>query len=121
MISVRLGEKAAPVGYKSLEAEMLYKARKRADKKGMAFRLTASDIHIPPSCPILGIPLVKGDRVSWAFSPTIDRLDNDLGYTPSNVWVISNLANSMKSSARPELLRRFASWVRERYGLWEAS
>jgi hypothetical protein len=49
-------------------------------------------------------------------SPSIDRKDNTKGYTKDNVWVISQLANQMKSNATPEQLRAFARWILSEYG-----
>jgi hypothetical protein len=66
---------------------------------------------MPDYCPILGIPLFPGKGHSWSFSPTLDRVDNTLGYVPGNVWIISALANQMKSSADERTLLNFAKWV----------
>ena len=35
-------------------------------------------------------------------SPTLDRIDNDRGYVPGNVVVVSYMANSIKTNATAE-------------------
>jgi len=81
---------------------LLYIARKRAKKKGMDFFISAADIPVPKTCPVLGIPLVVGGKNATGFlnqSPTIDRIDNTKGYIPGNVMVVSLRANRIKSDA----------------------
>ena len=47
-------------------------------------------------CPVLGIPLELGTRHFHDNAPSIDRIDNEKGYIPGNVWIISHKANRMK-------------------------
>lgn len=86
-------------------------AKKRAKVKNLDFNLSADDVQIPEKCPVLGIPLVVGNKHFTDNSPTLDRLDNTLGYTKENVIVMSYLANRMKNSATLEQLLKFANWV----------
>jgi len=90
-------------------------ARYRAEKSGIPFSISVLDIHIPMYCPILDIKLEVGKKVSTSSSPTLDRIDNTLGYTPDNVWVISNLANMMKSKATVKELVQFSNWIKKSY------
>lgn len=92
---------------------ILRAARRRAVASGSAFELTLENMPpVPEECPILGIPLKVNVRTgSRASSPSLDRRDPTLGYVPSNVWWISHLANTMKSSADQATLQRFAEWV----------
>lgn len=90
-------------------------ARYRAGKQGIDFQLNKEDINIPMYCPILNVQLTTGDKVSTTSSATIDRKDNNRGYTKDNVWVISNLANMMKSKATPKELVLFSNWVAENF------
>lgn len=94
----------------------LSEARKRAERKGVPFSITADDIFVPDTCPVLGIPIVPGSGGKHDGSPTIDRIIPELGYVPGNVQVISDLANRMKSNASPEHLLTFADWVYKNYG-----
>jgi hypothetical protein len=96
---------------------MHQRAKGRAKLKGQEFSLKVSDIVIPDVCPILGIPLNMNSGKSGAYnnSPSLDRKDNTKGYTPDNVWVISQLANAMKHCATPEQLLRFARWILSTY------
>lgn len=95
------------------EAKLVNSAQQRAKRKGLAFNITKEDIYIPDYCPILGIPLYTRHGVCGGGdnSPTVDRIDNSLGYVKGNVHVISNLANRMKFTASPELMLKFADWV----------
>lgn len=99
---------------------MLYRAAKdRSLKRGLEFNLDITDIVIPKVCPILGIDIViqagNGIRGGKPNSPSLDRIDNSRGYTKDNIQVISNLANSMKFTANPEQLKRFAEWINKTY------
>ncbi len=90
---------------------MLANAKKRATKKGLEFTLTKKDIIIPDLCPILGVPFEIGTKENYDYTPTIDRVNNDLGYTLDNIQIISNKANSMKNSASFEMLHKFADYI----------
>lgn len=97
---------------RSLEKRMLARAKGRAKEYGIEFNIELEDIIIPEICPILDIPLAKSETGTIGpNSPTLDRMYNDKGYVKGNVWVISNLANSMKNSATMEQLQKFADWV----------
>lgn len=91
--------------------------KERAKKQQRVVELTVDDITVSQYCPILGIELqvnhgLNGGRSN---SPSIDRKDSTKGYTKENVWVISQLANQMKSNATPEQLVTFARWVLKEY------
>lgn len=90
----------------------LYRAAKaRAKRKNIAFDIELNDIVIPEFCPILQIQLKVGNGKIVDTSPSLDRIDNSLGYVKDNIQVISNLANRMKNSASTELLINFAKWI----------
>jgi hypothetical protein len=74
-------------------------ARRRAKKKGIEFSITVDDIpDIPDVCPVLNIPIKIGNGRQCANSPTLDRTNNDIGYTAGNLNIISWRANSLKNN-----------------------
>lgn len=93
---------------------LFFSARQRAVRDGVAFTITKADILIPPCCPVLGIPLERriGAKGPQDNSPSIDRIDPALGYTPTNIAVISIRANRIKNDASVEELERVLAWVR---------
>ena len=99
----------------SIRSKLFKRAKERAKKKGQVFTITEDDITLSAFCPILGIKLkVNTGHAGGLFdSPTLDRIDNSKGYVPGNVWVISQLANQMKSSANAEQLSWFGEWCRQ--------
>jgi hypothetical protein len=93
--------------WKKLEPEdrinqMLSMARHRAKKMKIPFNLKPSDIKIPALCPVLGIPIQFSDLQNRHNSPSLDRIIPELGYTPSNVIVVSWLANDIRRNFRPD-------------------
>ena len=112
-------EYAKQYKYKNKEKTMLSYAKDRAKKKGLEFNIEHTDIIIPNICPVLDEPIfcrrfgvVKGPCIN---SPSLDRIDNSVGYIKGNIQVISHLANTMKASATKEQLIKFAQWVLKTY------
>lgn len=108
---------------KNNEKYIITAIKSRAKKLGIEFNIDATDIKIPSTCPILGIPILKefkgvgnSNRGPRATSPSLDRIDNTKGYVKGNVHIISNKANVMKNSATPEELLQFAYWIILTYG-----
>jgi archaellum component FlaC len=79
--------------------ELLRSAKKRANHKNIEFNLTTEDILIPYFCPILDIEIFKGTGIFTDNSPSIDRIDNSIGYVPNNIRIISRKANTLKNNA----------------------
>lgn len=97
----------------NLGRSLYHNAKNRAKRKGIEFNLRISDIEIPEYCPYLHIKLSSGtysDRKKGN-SPTVDRIDATIGYIPSNIEIISDLANRMKQNANKEQLLTFAKSV----------
>lgn len=69
---------------------------KRAKDRGHECNLDITDLYIPNTCPILGIPIVMGPEYAYN-SPSVDRIDNSKGYVKGNIQIISQAANAMKS------------------------
>jgi len=85
-----------PLSYKK---GIITKARKRAKRKGLIFNLELSDIKISKLCPILNIPLEIQKIIHSDNSPSLDRVDNLLGYEKGNIRIISFWANTIKNNA----------------------
>lgn len=87
------------------EAQMLYAAKERAKRSGLAFNLDMSDIIVPERCPIFSMPLERSGGLANVNLATLDRIEPALGYVKGNVWVISWRANKLKSDASLDELR----------------
>lgn len=95
---------------KNIESTLITKAKIRARKLGLSFSLSKQDIKIPEFCPILGLKLqVSSNKVSDS-SPTLDRLNGNLGYIKENVAVISHKANRIKNNSSFEELEKIYFW-----------
>ena len=88
-------------------------AHRRSVERNIYFDLQKSDIVIPTTCPILGIPLFPsvGKRGGGPSSPTLDRIDPKKGYIAENIQVISKRANTLKSDASIEEMKKICAWV----------
>jgi|SRR5687768_618256 len=91
---------------------LVTRAKNSSKKRGIEFDLKVGDFTIPKYCPYIGMELTytigEGKKDS---NMSIDRIKNSVGYIPSNVQIISNLANQMKSKATEEELISFAKGV----------
>ena len=101
----------------SAESKMYRRAKSRAKEQGLPFDIEVSDIVIPKTCPVLGLPIYcsVGKSGGFKYSPSLDKIDPSKGYVKGNIQVISQLANAMKASAKPSELLAFARWVIENY------
>ena len=91
---------------------MLRRAKARAKKRGLEFRLTPADIgDLPKTCPALGIPLKTSGGTLEDGAYSLDRIDSNAGYVPGNVAVISYLANRLKNNGTSDQLRAIADWM----------
>jgi hypothetical protein len=96
---------------------LLTSTKASAKKKGLEHNIELDDLKIPVLCPLLSIPLTFLLRESLKDSTAcVDRIDNSKGYVKGNVWVISSLANRMKSRATLSELRTFCMSVLNRLG-----
>lgn len=94
------------------EKVMFHTAQSRAKKKGQEFAISVQDIVIPEKCPILQIPLFHGDGKIIDNSPSLDRIDNSIGYVPGNVRVISKKANTYKGDMTLDQVERLAAYMK---------
>ncbi|MCA3173546.1 MAG: hypothetical protein ING25_10930 [Burkholderiales bacterium] len=90
---------------------LLSTARKRARERNQEFNIELTDVVVPATCPLLGIPLAPGVGKIQPGSPSLDRIDSSKGYVKGNVWVISHKANIMKSDASMAELLVFAKAI----------
>jgi len=91
---------------------MFRDARMRARKCGLPFDIPHwKDLAIPGICPVLGIPIQRGNGARCDSSPTLDRIVPELGYVLSNVRVISWRANRLKNDATAAELRLIADYI----------
>lgn len=91
---------------------LLESARHRARTRGHEFTVTAEDIHWPTHCPALGMELIYGGHRGFhPHSASLDRRDNDRGYVPGNVFVLSWRANRIKNDASSAELRAIADYL----------
>lgn len=96
-------------------------AKDRAKKRGMPFNLDTDDIIRRTKlgvCEATGLPLdlsidnVNGRAARNPFTPSLDRVDSNLGYTQDNVQVVCLAWNLMKSNFDGELLERFRNGLK---------
>jgi hypothetical protein len=93
----------------------MYKAAKaRARRMGLEYSITEKDILrkmelLNNTCPVLGI--VFGSHET---SCSLDRFYPDKGYTNENCYIISNLANIIKTNATTEQVGMVYRWMQEK-------
>jgi hypothetical protein len=99
-----------------LRIDLIYKTVRRGSvKREIPFNITKSDIQRLAEdqqwkCSRTGIDLdlTLGDGRK-PFGPTIDRIDNSLGYEPSNIQLVCNLYNYCKNEHTDSDVLTFAS------------
>ena len=83
-----------------------------ARHNGVAFSLKFEDMYWPEYCPVLGLELNynrKGRKEEN--SPSFDRIDPSLSYTPENTRIISERANRIKNDGTAEEHRKIAAYM----------
>lgn len=86
-------------------------AKNRAKFEGIPFDITIEDIIVPEFCPALGLELMMNRCKPGDNSPSLDRLNPSKGYVRGNVAVISFKANTIKSNANLDELRKVFLWL----------
>ena len=96
---------------KNPKAFILYRVRGNAKVRGLECTLEIEDIpDIPEFCPILPWIQIRyrigsgKRRKDYWDSPSLDRINNKVGYVKGNVRIISFRANIIKSDASDEEL-----------------
>jgi hypothetical protein len=101
---------------KNPKKDLFYKTKSSAKKLGREFDLIFDEIKFPEVCPVLGIPLTYGAGMGIAKGKdkdsraSIDRVNNNLGYTKDNIVVVSFRVNRIKSSATMDEIRKIAKF-----------
>lgn len=70
----------------------------------MDFDLVYHQLTIPALCPVFQTPMVK---------PSLDRRDNDKGYTRENTFVISDRANRLKNNLSLKEVKMLAIYMED--------
>jgi hypothetical protein len=73
---------------------LLSRAKSRVRKTGIEFNLVENDLQMPARCPYFGTPLSFLGPL--ANRPSLDRINNKIGYVLGNVEIISLKANRLK-------------------------
>ncbi len=96
------------------QGKILWQIRSRSKSRGIYFDLKKEDIIIPTNCPCcdnimsfkpVGFGSVQND------TPSVDRINNNLGYISSNIIIICFRCNSLKKDATATELRRLADFI----------
>jgi hypothetical protein len=92
---------------KNPKSHILYRVRMNAKTRKMVCSLEISDIpDFPEFCPVF--PWIKLEyqvgEGRTPGSPSVDRIDNSIGYVKSNIRIISDRANNLKRDASDEEL-----------------
>jgi hypothetical protein len=92
-------------------SSLLRGARLRAEEKNLEFSITEKDIVIPERCPVLGHRLFFNGEARSKNSPSIDRIDNEKGYTPENITIMSYRANELKRNGSLKEFKKLVEWI----------
>jgi hypothetical protein len=98
--------------HRNISARMVAAARNRARWDKVPFDIRKEDIIIPLMCPVLGIPIGKGENTPRDNWPNLDRIIPKLGYVRGNIAVISGRANRIKSDGTAEEHEAVARYIR---------
>lgn len=88
----------------------------RAKIRNYDFDLTLDDLNIPEFCPVFGIPLKINygrKHLGSRDAPSVDRVDNNKGYTKDNIVIMSNRANILKKDGTLEEFEKLVTFLRK--------
>ena len=97
---------------------LFHLAKRRAKEKNMEFTLTKDIVKAKfpkdNKCPVTKKPFLYGLE-NKHFNPTIDRIDNNKGYTPENIMIVSYRVNSIKRDTTDfTIFRQIANFYTEK-------
>lgn len=89
--------------------------RRRAKQKGIECTLDRDWLldNLPGRCPLLK-EAFNFAKVTNDWSPTVDRISVEEGYTPENSWIISAKANRIKNNGTWEEIMAVAEGLRDK-------
>lgn len=90
---------------------MFAEARRRASRDGLEFSIQKSDIVVTDKCPCCNVSMAVSKMNKSRNSPSLDRLDNNIGYVASNITVICWRCNKIKGDATASELHAVANWI----------
>jgi hypothetical protein len=96
---------------KKVFMQWFHSIKHRAAKQDIYFDLNPFTLVVPQVCPVLGIPLERGIGGSTPHSPSVDRLVSELGYTDSNINVVSNKVNTAKANLTVDDMYEITQWL----------
>lgn len=100
---------------KTFLSKMFQQAKSRAKEHGLEFNITLDDLMFEDGqlCPILEIPMHfnSGAKHGLDDSPSLDRIDNNLGYIKGNIIIISNRANKIKRDSTLDELKKIVAFL----------
>lgn len=86
----------------------------KARKCGLEFAIDWRDIIPSKLCPVFGCEFAFGAPgyfVAHPTAPSVDRIDNNLGYIKGNVRVISVRANLLKKDGTLAEFKQLVAWL----------
>jgi len=101
---IKYGRSSFIIADEYQRAFSLYFSRKKQNAKSTKweFTLQMSDVTWNTHCPILGMEIDWFAETRNEASPSLDRIDTNLGYIPGNVELVSWRANRIKNDGTAE-------------------
>ena len=101
----RICERAKQRLIKHQDYRLYQLTKSKCKRLGIEFNLELSDFKIPDTCKYLGVPLTNimgTGRVPT--NASIDRIDNSLGYSPTNCRIIPLSSQSSNRTTNHKIL-----------------
>jgi hypothetical protein len=104
-------------GVPALVIRLWKNAKSRAKRWGLPFNITTDDLMSLLNngenlkCPVFGTPFNLTSTKPSKTSASLDRFKSELGYVKGNCFIISHLANTIKTSATTIQVRLVADWM----------
>jgi len=107
-----------PIGSNRFFTMSSSRIKNKAEELKLNFNLDSNylkDIFpVDGKCPALKLTFEKGTNgISRDESPTIDRINNKLGYIKGNVQWVSKLANQIMTSATPDQVIKVGEYFKQ--------